>query len=213
MSALPDARAQPRRLPDAEAVAASALGGEYADIVCLDLFGEPVRPGFGQRGRPRHMPTPATRARVIELRSEGLSHLSIAAALGITHPTLVLNYPAELGSASQAWRRRADRDQNGVTTMREAQAPAWLAQAHEMMAASTTPMRGGAGRLTRMRAALEVLNPMDRKLLLEALDEISRPMTAREIDEALIPTGLSRSERKPLVASLKRFPIMLIARP
>lgn len=91
--------------------------------------------------------------------------------------------------------------------------PAWLAQAHEMMAASTTPMRGGAGRVTRMRAAIEVLNPLDRKMLLEALDEISRPMSPREIDEALIPTGLTRTDRKRLVAALKGFPIMLIARP
>ena len=97
--------------------------------------------------------------------------------------------------------------------MPEARPPAWLAQANELMAASTTPMRGGAGRLTRMRAALDVLNLPDRKLLLEALDEISRPMTAREIDEALIATGLTRTDRKRLVAALKHFPIMLVARP
>ena len=97
--------------------------------------------------------------------------------------------------------------------MPEALPPAWLAQANELMAASTTPMRGGAGRLTRMRAAIEVLNLPDRKLLLEALDEISRPMTAREIDEALIATGLTRTDRKRLVAALKDFPIMLVARP
>lgn len=91
--------------------------------------------------------------------------------------------------------------------------PAWRAQANELMAASTTPMRGGAGRVTRMRAAIEVLHPLDRKLFLEALDEISREMTPREIDQALIPSGLTRTDRKRLVAALKDFPIMLVSRP
>ena len=91
--------------------------------------------------------------------------------------------------------------------------PAWRAQANELMAARTTPMLGGAGRLTRMRAALEVLNLPDRRILLEALDELSRPMTPREIDEALIATGLTRTDRKRLVNALKHFPIMLVARP
>ena len=90
---------------------------------------------------------------------------------------------------------------------------AWRAQANELMAASTTPMRGGAGRVTRMRAAIEVLHPLDRKLFLEALDEISRQMTPREIDQALIPSGLTRTDRKRLVAALKDFPIMLVSRP
>ena len=97
--------------------------------------------------------------------------------------------------------------------MAGAPAPAWLAQSKELMAASTTPMRGGAGRLTRVRAAVEVLHPLDRKLFLEALDELSRPMTPREIDEALIATGLTRTDRKRLVKALKVFPIMLVARP
>jgi len=71
-----------------------------------DLFGEPVQPGRDRSGRPRHVPTQATRARVIELRAEGLSQLAIAAALGISGPTLRLNYPVEIGSASRTWRRR-----------------------------------------------------------------------------------------------------------
>lgn len=75
-----------------------------------DLFGELVRPGFGRPGRPRHMPTPATRARVIELRGQGLSHLAIAAAIGVSHPTMLLNYADDLGSNSQTGRRRAARD-------------------------------------------------------------------------------------------------------
>lgn len=177
-----------------------------------DLFGFPVTVKPDRRGRPRHVPTAAARALVIELRDQGLLQPEIAEALGISQPTMVLNYPQELGSTSQAWRRRAELDLKG-TVMADSPAPAWLAQARELMAASTTPMRGGAGRLTRVRAAIEVLHSLDRKLFLEALDEMSRPMTAREIDEALIATGLPRTDRKRLVKALKDFPIMLIARP
>jgi hypothetical protein len=71
-----------------------------------DLFGEPVPPGRGRSGRPRHVPTAATRARVVELRAEGLSIAAIARELGLSQPTLQLNYPVELGSGSRAWRRR-----------------------------------------------------------------------------------------------------------
>lgn len=78
-----------------------------------DLFGEPVQPGRGQSGRPRHVPTQSTRARVAELRGAGLSIARIAAEIGISHPTLMLNYPAELGSASSAWRRRVAREVEG----------------------------------------------------------------------------------------------------
>ena len=76
----------------------------------LDLFGEPIDPRRGWQGRPRHRPTEATRATVAELHGEGLDQLAIAKALGITAPTLRLNYPTELGSTSQVWRRRAERD-------------------------------------------------------------------------------------------------------
>lgn len=78
----------------------------------VDLFGEPIVPPRGP-GRPRHVPTPESRARVAELRETGLTHVQIAASIGITHPTLELNYPVELRSTSQAWRRRAERDQKG----------------------------------------------------------------------------------------------------
>jgi AraC-like DNA-binding protein len=71
-----------------------------------DLFGEPVQPGRGQSGRPRHVPTSETRARVAELRAEGLSIAQIARELGLSQPTLQLNYPIELGSGSTVWRRR-----------------------------------------------------------------------------------------------------------
>lgn len=76
----------------------------------LDLFGDPIDPRRGLSGRPRHMPTAAHRALVRELRAEGKPQVAIAQALGITVPTLQLNYPKELNSTSQAWHKRAVRD-------------------------------------------------------------------------------------------------------
>lgn len=75
-----------------------------------DLFGNPVPPNWGQKGRPRFMPTAADRRLVRRLHREGLSQLDIAAALGITGPTLRLNFRAELQSNSQTGARRARRD-------------------------------------------------------------------------------------------------------
>lgn len=92
-----------------------------------------------------------------------------------------------------------------------AMCPAWRAQAYDPLPSSSRPMREGLGRLARMRSALELLPIADRRELLDALDEISRPMTAREIDQALIATGLSRGDRKRLTTALKDFPILMVA--
>ncbi len=45
-----------------------------------------------------------------QLRADGLNQGAIAQALGISIPTLLLNYPAELRSKSQAAARRRRRD-------------------------------------------------------------------------------------------------------
>ena len=76
--------------------------GEYP----FDLFGNRISPTSGRKGRPRHVPTPETRAKVAELHQAGAKQPTIAAAIGITIPTLILNYPIELESKSRAWRRR-----------------------------------------------------------------------------------------------------------
>ena len=88
---------------------------------------------------------------------------------------------------------------------------AWQTQADQILPASSRPMQGGLGRLARMRAAVEALHPLDRKLLLQALDEATRPMTPRELEEALMVTGLARTDRKRLVAALKQFPIVMVS--
>lgn len=72
-----------------------------------DLFGNPVDPRRGLPGRPRHMPSAELRQLVRAMRMQGHPQDTIANALGITSRTLRLNYYQELGSSSQAWRRRA----------------------------------------------------------------------------------------------------------
>ena len=69
----------------------------------IDLFGQPLiepRP----QGRPRHVPTGATRQLARELCAQGVSQPGIAKAIGLTVPTLVLHYHQEIGSKSNAWR-------------------------------------------------------------------------------------------------------------
>lgn len=87
----------------------NAAAENFRPLLSLDLFGDPVPPRRGA-GRPRHAPTEATRAKVRELHRAGWKQPAIASALGITVPTLTLNYPAELESSSQAWRTRIELD-------------------------------------------------------------------------------------------------------
>ena len=88
---------------------AGESAGNFRPLISLDLFGEPVAPKRGA-GRPRHTPTAATRQKVEELHRAGAKQPAIATALGITVPTLTLNYPSELESNSQAWRARIEFD-------------------------------------------------------------------------------------------------------
>jgi hypothetical protein len=62
----------------------------------LDLFGDPVPPGRGKRGRPAHIATRENRYKVSMLLSLGWSNERIAGALQITQPTLRKNYFQEL---------------------------------------------------------------------------------------------------------------------
>ena len=62
----------------------------------LDLFGEPVPAGWGQRGRPEHIASQQNRNRVSMLVAFGWSNKRIAAALMITLPTLRKHYFSEL---------------------------------------------------------------------------------------------------------------------
>lgn len=58
---------------------------------------------------------------------------------------------------------------------------------------------------------LEAASHQVRAHVLDLLDQISAPMTAREIEAALIEAGpFTRSERKKLVRALKVLPIIAI---
>lgn len=71
----------------------------------LDLFGRPILPQRG-RGRPRHEVTLATQRTVAKLVADGRTQPEIAAALGVTIPTLSKYYRAEL-QKSDRLRHRA----------------------------------------------------------------------------------------------------------
>ncbi|WP_407873884.1 hypothetical protein [Qipengyuania nanhaisediminis] len=49
-----------------------------------------------------------------------------------------------------------------------------------------------------------------RRRVLEVMDELSRPMTRAEIEEALRPSGMTRSERRRIAKMLKHLPIIAI---
>ena len=51
-----------------------------------------------KRGRPAHEPTPTTRRQVEMMAAFGNSQPQIAAIIGVSEPTLVLHYSAELES-------------------------------------------------------------------------------------------------------------------
>lgn len=89
---------------------------------------------------------------------------------------------------------------------------AWKAEAKAVLRPGSAPMLGGLGRDLRVRAALELLPLAERRELLAALDEVTRPMTGREVEDALLATGLSRGDRRRLKNALSGFRVLLVAR-
>jgi hypothetical protein len=51
-----------------------------------------------------------------------------------------------------------------------------------------------------------------RQRVLEIMDELSRPMTRAEIEEALRPAGMTRSERRRMAQLLRHLPIIAIGK-
>lgn len=68
----------------------------------LDLLGDPIPEGFGKRGRPPHVPTDENRRKVMLLAAFDKNEAQIAAALGISEPTLKKHYFRELRSRLEA---------------------------------------------------------------------------------------------------------------
>ncbi len=71
----------------------------------VDLLGDPIPEGHGGRGRPPHMPTDEKRRLVMTLLAFGKTQDQIAAALGITAPTLRKNYKSQLKVCEEARQR------------------------------------------------------------------------------------------------------------
>lgn len=68
----------------------------------FDLLGDPIPEGFGKRGRPPHVPDVKKRSKVMLLLAIGRTDAQIAAALGISEPTLKKHYFRELKSKEEA---------------------------------------------------------------------------------------------------------------
>lgn len=62
----------------------------------LDLFGDPIPPNHGKRGRPQHVPTEENRRKVSMLLAFGWNNERISRALHITPPSLRKHYFSEL---------------------------------------------------------------------------------------------------------------------
>ncbi|WP_019998760.1 hypothetical protein [Aureimonas ureilytica] len=68
----------------------------------VDLFGDPIPPGHGRRGRPAHVPTRASRDKVLIGLALGWSNERIANGMGLSLPTLRKAYAAELKTREMA---------------------------------------------------------------------------------------------------------------
>ena len=66
----------------------------------FDLLGDPIPVGRGRAGRPEHMPTAENRAFVTLLLASERKPEDIAAALGVSMPTLRKHYFSELAKRS-----------------------------------------------------------------------------------------------------------------
>ncbi|MFC3698794.1 MULTISPECIES: helix-turn-helix domain-containing protein [Sphingobium] len=75
---------------------ARAIGVSQSTLYAI-YFSE-LGVGSVPRGRPRHVPTDATRAQVARMRRAGASKMTIAKALGVSEPTLRRAYADELFS-------------------------------------------------------------------------------------------------------------------
>jgi len=71
----------------------------------FDLLGDPIPDGIGKRGRPPHLVTAENRRKVMVLAAFDKNEAQIAAALGISGPTLKKHYFRELKSRLEARQR------------------------------------------------------------------------------------------------------------
>lgn len=72
------------------------MRGRRPRLKPVDLFGFPAGKGSARMGRPRHLATAERRELVRRMRAEGATQAEIAAALGVSWPTLSKYYRAEI---------------------------------------------------------------------------------------------------------------------
>ena len=144
----------------------------------LNLFGEMAAPPLRGRGRPEHVATPKTRARVLLAFARGWSVKRVAAVLGITQPTLRKHYFAEVAQRDVA----VDRARMGLMEKLIADgSTAALKEVGRMLERDVLDAAGAA--YTKPAKA----KPKGKKA---ALDEAAKRPTD-EWGELLTPTGAS----------------------
>ena len=67
-----------------------------------------------------------------------------------------------------------------------------------------------AQRHAAIQSSLSELSDTEREAALAALDQITRPLSPRELEKALFATNLSATHRKAVVSALKRFSIIIV---
>lgn len=117
-----------------------------------------------------------------------------------------------LGAARSRGERSAPA--RGLFSAEAAEAAALVDQAAPAIVAKALAQAGSPQLSTAERLALlEAQPPAVRRASLELLDAITRPLTAREIERALVAAGASRSQRRKLAGALKGLSIVAIVPP
>jgi len=84
-------------------------------------------------------------------------------------------------------------------------------QSKELKMEIKKPDLPGANRKARMHQLLAALPTTERDSVLCELEALTEAMTPREIENALLISGLSRSNRRKLVGALKGFQILMVS--
>jgi len=91
-----------------------------------------------------------------------------------------------------------------------AKVPGWRIEATEIASLGAKAAASGAGRAARLAQAIQLLPADDATELLRAIEEVTRPMSPREIEKALLQTDLDYRARRAAVAALKSFHLVLV---
>lgn len=135
----------------------------------FDLLGDPIPEGWGKRGRPQHIATRENRNKVVLLLALGWSNERIAAAIGITPPTLRKNYFRELkvraeardrmeaAVAARLWKLVEAGNVGAIKAFRAFVDRNDLIMGAEVFAGTNTPRRAPAARPERLGKKEEAL--------------------------------------------------------